>query len=550
MAFLKSDDINYRALYLGGGSVHGVVQAQALIFLEEIAGVPIAWQYDMLAGDSIGSTPAAALNMPIRPGSKKPKFTAQKYHEMLVQVAQKTFEPYREDYYNNMVKLELKIRGCEESIKVIQDWSKHRDKKFSDALEGLTNKVRDIAERLGLKMPLRELPEPKKSLSGNFNLHSGLTERTVIPIIKKILDHANTQVETFFFSAEPIHTALDTSFTYPDGSLAKLSDCITGFHSEAFNINKREAEAHTLIKPIKEWEGHLSHKDLPLAEIPKRSMPAQTIFKPYFSPFSEQYYDDIAAQNTMAASMNAIRRKFDRAIENKKLTGQLKRHGVSIGTGLKPPNLDPERMGKLLILGRLDSSEGAPLLNVPLLFNTSKAIRDLEEELGQENAIFIDKIIDRNVTFNKQKYKDQLKLYSKEFARAAERRGDEDRPRRLTEMNPIDARDERINMLEDFGWAMVWDHLEILVNEAKEGLRHALDKGYIDECCYQKKLKKIDTIFPPQNLGSDNKPEQRNFMDYLTFGGRISYFGFLSEKPEATEKPCALEDDRPHPPTL
>jgi len=541
LAFLKSDDINYRALYLGGGSVHGVVQAQALIFLEEIAGVPIAWQYDMLAGDSIGSTPAAALNMPIRPGSKKPKFTAQQYSEMLVQIAQKTFEPYREDYYSNMVKLELKIRGCEESIRAIQDWSKRRDKKFSDAIDSLTGKVRDIAERLGLKNPLHDLPEAKKSLSGHFNLHSGLTEKTVIPVIQRILDTANARVDSFFFSAEHIHSALDTCFTYADGSSATLSDCITGFHSEAFNINKREAEAHTFIKPINEWEGHLSHKDLPLAEIPKRSMPAQTIFKPYFSPFSKQYYDDIAAQNTMAASMNQIRRKFARAIDDKKLTGQLKRHGVSIGTGLKPPNLDPERMGKLLILGRLDSSEGAPLLNVPLLFNTSKAIRDLEEELGQEHAVFIDKIVDRNVTFNKQKYKDQLKLYSKEFARAASRRGEGDKPKRLTEMNLIDARDEKIKMLEDFGWAMVWDHLDILVHEAKEGLRHALEKGHIDECCYQKKLKKIDTIFPPQNLGSDNKPQQRNFMDYLTFGGRISYFGFLGEKPETPEKPCALE---------
>lgn len=154
-------------------------------------------------------------------------------------------------------------------------------------------------------------------------------------------------------------------------------------------------------------------------------MPAQTIFKPYLSPFSKQHYDDIAAQNTMAASMNEIRRKFSRAIDDKKLSGQLKRHGVSIGTGFTPPNLDPERMGKLLILGRLDSSEGAPLLNVPLLFNTSKAIRDLEEELGQENAVFIDKIIDPDVTFNKRKYKDQLKMYSKEFSRAAIRESHE-----------------------------------------------------------------------------------------------------------------------------
>jgi len=91
LAFLKTDDIEYRALYLGGGSVHGVSQAQVLIFLEEIAGIPIAWQYDMLAGDSIGSTPAAALNMPATPGSNIPKFSAQQYSKVLIEIAQETF---------------------------------------------------------------------------------------------------------------------------------------------------------------------------------------------------------------------------------------------------------------------------------------------------------------------------------------------------------------------------------------------------------------------------------------------------------------------------
>lgn len=538
MAFLKSDDIDYRALYLGGGSVHGIAQAQVLIFLEDLAGIPVAWQYDMLAGDSIGSTPAAALNMPVEPGSNIPKFSARQYNEMLIQIAQETFEPYREDYYDNMVKLELKIRTCKEAINTIQSWSRRRDKKYSNAIQSLTDKVRDIAEHIGFKKPLDELPETKKSLTGSFNLHSGLTEKTVLPILRKILNKANEEVETFFFSAQPIHDALDEKLSYSDGTTAKLSDCITGFHSEAFNINKREAEAHTFIKPVNEWDGHISHPELPLAEVPKRSMPAQTIFKPYFSPHSEEYYDDIAAHNTMAASMNEIRRKFSRAIEEKKLTGRLKRHGVSIGTGLKPPNLDPERMGKLLILGRLDSSEGAPLLNVPLLFNTSKAIRDLEEELGQEHAVFIDKIIDPDVAFSKHKYRDQLKMYSKEFSRHAAHNDNQRVPNRLTDANMIDARDENVEVLVKFGWSMVQDHLDILVHEAKEGLQHAFRKGYIDECCLQQKLKKIDTAFPPSNLVGNNKQQDKNFMDYLTFGGRVSYFGILGEKSENQEKPC------------
>lgn len=203
MAFSKTDDIDYRALYLGGGSVHGVSQAQVLIFLEDIAGIPIAWQYDMLAGDSIGSTPAAALNMPVTPGSNIPKFSAQQYSEMLIQIAQETFEPYRGEYYDNMVKLELKIRTCKEIIHSIQSWSRRRDQKYADAFESLNNKVRDIAERMGLKKQVEELPKSKKSLTGSFNLHSGATENTIIPIIQKILDKANAKVETFFFQRNP-----------------------------------------------------------------------------------------------------------------------------------------------------------------------------------------------------------------------------------------------------------------------------------------------------------------------------------------------------------
>ena len=107
--------------------------------------------------------------------------------------------------------------------------------------------------------------------------------------------------------------------------------------------------------------------------------------------------------------MNALRRKLARADEDKKLGVKIKRKGVSIGTGMEPPKLDPERMGELLILGRLEASEGAPLLKIPLLFNTSKAIRDLTEELGEDNAIFIEKIMDPKLSVNKYRFREAVR---------------------------------------------------------------------------------------------------------------------------------------------
>jgi len=523
LAFFKSDDISYRTLYLSGGSVHGISQAQVLIFLEDLTGIPIAWQYDMLAGDSIGSTPASVLNMPIEPGSHIPKFSAREYNDLLIQVAQETFEPYREDYYNDMVKLELKIKACEAAIHSIETWSKRRDRKFAKAINTLIDKARDIGRTI--TGSVEDVPkEQSSSLTSTFNLHSGLTEKTVLPVIKRILERANKEVEGFFFSAEPIYDALDQHLIFADGSLATVSDTITGLHSEAFNINKREAEAHTVIKRVKNWDGHVSHQGLPLAEVPKRSMPAQTIFKPYYSPYSGQHYDDIASHNTMAASMNEVRRKFSRAIDEKKLQGTLKRHGVSIGTGIMPPDLNPERMGQLLLLGRLDSSEGAPLLNIPLLFNTSKAIRDLEEELGHEHAIFIDKIIDPKISLNRYKYKDQLKIYGSDYPPEVTEGCVETEAKRLPAMNMIDASDAKVSVLTDFGWAMVRDNLEELVHEAKEGLKYACAKKYISEEELQAKLEHIDSLFPQTKSDAKRSQQDRSFIDFLTFGARFPKF--------------------------
>lgn len=539
MGFLQSAEEDFRLLYLGGGAVHGVSQAQLLIFLEEVTGIPIAWQFDMISGDSIGSDPAVGLACPIKKGSKTPKFTAAQYAEILKQLCQEIFEPYQENYHTNMVKLEIELKLFEKTIEIIENWSGKKDQAFANALDSAAAMARNIGRKIGLpfsKHTAKTDNADKNTHTRRFNLVSGAMELTALPILRKLLERSKGKVKNFFFSPEPVHNALDRHLVFEDGSPVMLHDAITGLHVDSFNICRREPESHIFIKPIKRWKGFISHENLPLAEIPKRSMPAQTIFKPYYSPVSKCYYDDIAHHNTMAAAMNSIRRKFNQAQESGQLKVSIKRHGVSIGTGIFPPKIDPERMGELLILGRLDSEEGAPLLKIPLLFNTSKAIRDLKEELGPENAVFIDKIVDEAIVNNTYKYRESLKKYKGVFSKRHIRQNFEEEVMRLPKYDLIDARPEKIAQLEDFGWTMVWDNLEALVNEAKLGLERALRHKLITESFYNKRLKAIDEIFPPENL--NKKPQSSSsILDFLRFGGSLPRFSLFDSSPTPNNQP-------------
>lgn len=540
MVFSRQEEQEYRLLYLGGGAVHGVTQAQVLVFLEELAGIPLAWQYDMIAGDSVGASPAAVLNCPKHKGSNEPRYTAKEYADILKGILQETFEPFRDNYYKNMVTLEIEVRALQTVRESLLDWGSKRDKKANETISKAFDLTKSIGRKLSFK-PLEDIDFNNKSSLSFFNLHSGIAQRSLIPLINKRLDKAEERVKNFFFSADHIHDSLDKYLSYDDGSPVMLGDTITGFHSEAFNIDNTKPEAHIAMKPIGEWEGLVSDLSLPLAEAPKRSMPAQTVFKPYYSEHSGCHYDDIASHNTMASAMNAVRRRLSRADDEKKLGIKIKRKGVSIGCGMEPPNIDPKRMGELLILGRLDSTEGAPLLKIPLLFNTSKAIRDLTEELGEDNALFIEKIMDPNLTLNKYRFREAVR---KDFGKIGSdliRKNLEHEASRIPTFNMIDARDEKIEILEEFGWAMVWDHLGPLVNEAKEGLKRAHKHGLIDDEFLQERLKHVNDFMPSYVASRENKAAN-SFMDYLSFGGRLSGMGLFSRK-EVDE--AQMEHDPP-----
>lgn len=538
MVFNRTEDYDFRLLYLSGGSVHGISQAQVLVFLEELSGIPIAWQYDMISGDSVGSNPAAVLNCPVEKGSVIPKFTAREYAHILKQIIEETFQPHRENYYRNMVTLEIEIQATQKAIDIVREWSHSHDQSMNNGLSGAFNYARNFAGRFGLGGKNKEETSLKF-----FNLYSGAAEKTLIPLLEKRLNKAKERAKDFFFSPDKVHASLDEHLVFEDGSPVMLSDSITGFHSEAFNINNTKPEAHMYMKPIDRWKGFISHQDLPLAEIPKRSMPAQTVFKPYYSKYSGCYYDDIAHHNTMASPMNAIRRKLARAKDDHLINKRIVRKGVSIGTGMEPPKIDPERMGELLILGRLDSTEGAPLLNIPLLFNTSKAIRDLTEELGEENAVFIEKIMDANVELNKHKFEEEVKK-NPDFFPEFIRKNMEYSANKMPSFSMIDARPEKLRQIEEFGWDMIWDHIGILVQEAKAGLRHAHKKGYIDEDTLEERLEFIEEFLPERHAKEQNH-SAKSFMDYLRFGGRLPGMGLFSSA-EAEEAKLEPEDPSPH----
>lgn len=545
--FWQDDEEEFLLLYLGGGSVHTISQQQVLIFLESISQTPIAHMFDMIAGDSAGSGAAVALNCPIRKGSKKPRYSAEQYYQKLKSIIEDTFQPYRENYYQKMVTLEVTMKIYQSAIDTLQNWSDEKDRQISDSRLGRffarsSNEIgvpedsKDRDEDDARANHAQEDAAPP--LTKRFNLVSGIMNRTLLPPLRAMMARTEKKIPEFFFSAEHINTAFDEALRFRDGSPVMLEDTITGVHSEAFNIDKRVAESHTHIKPIKGWNGFTSHTNLPLSEIPKRSMPAQTVFRPYYSEHSKCHYDDIARHNTMAAPMNAIRRKFTKAQERGELKIDIKRFGISIGCGFKPPNIDPEKMGSLLILGRLDSSEGAPLLSIPQLFNTSKAIRDLEEELGQENAIFVDKVIDNTLTLQPYRYREQLSRFGKEFGKEAPPASLSEQNKHLDDYSLIDARPEKIEQLEAFGWAMVWENLDSLVNVAKKGLNRAYKKGMITDKQFRDRLQKINDVFPPDKIGTPAQ-KTKSLSEYMGFGGHLSRFStlFTAKPKEAVKEP-------------
>ena len=486
MALFGSNEQDYLVLHLGGGSVHGLSQMQVLIFLEELAGIPTAWMFDMIAGDSFGSVPAAALNIPEKPGSKIPRFSAKRTSEVAEEVLKKTFNPFREEYHKDMVKLEIKIKALEEALNAIKDLKK------------------------------AENPLTKKFMGT-------IAAMTVAPVLEKHLKSLKEQTGDVFFSFEHVAKALDRNFTFTNGQHVKLGQTITGFHSEAFNLDRIEPKTHSYIPPIGGWKGHLSDKDITLADISMRSMSAQTYFKPYKSRHTGEHFDDIAHHNTMASVMNSLRRKFTNAAESKQLHTKLNRKGLSIGVGTVVPDIDPKRMGELLILDRLDSEQGAPLIQIPVIYNTSKAIRDMEEELGPENVAFIEKILDPRLVKNKLRYRQILREFpnaNKEILRNTL----EYEASRIPAYNMIDARPETIEKIKEVGLMMVYENTEELVEFAKRGLERAYRHKLIDKTQLSERLEKINNTYPHLQERKHSKP--KNLLDFLRFGGSFPQFGF------------------------
>jgi patatin-like phospholipase/acyl hydrolase len=62
-----SDGISFRILALDGGGIKGAFTASVLATLEESLGVPIARQFDLIAGTSTGGILAISLGMGLQP---------------------------------------------------------------------------------------------------------------------------------------------------------------------------------------------------------------------------------------------------------------------------------------------------------------------------------------------------------------------------------------------------------------------------------------------------------------------------------------------------
>ncbi len=491
----------------------GLAQVQVMAFMEELGGIPISWMYDMLAGDSVGSIHASVANVPMAPGSSKPRYTMAEYNEIFKKIVQETFEPYRPDYHRSMAELEISMRVLERAIERVKGSAIQADSKIDTMLHA---PGRALARMINAAAGAVRLGPVFNSVSTGtaqptIQPVKYLTDRLVLPRLEKMLAEKQGKVEHVFFSPEPIHRILDSRLKFSRSkNPLMLGETITGFHCESFNLDRLEPAYHSVVKPGEHWQGYISDPDLPLSDPPKCSMAAATIFHAYKSPYTNCHYEDIGNQNTLATPMNYVRRL---------LPDDIQRKGMSIGTGIEKIDLDPVRMRELLILGRLDSEQGAPLLTVPKLYNLRKARRDLEEELGSENVTFIDKVLDAYPVKNKHRYRQMLEEFGGTFSQKFISAAINDEAVKMPESSMIDARAEQLAKIEEFGRAMVWENLPVLVREVKEGLKRAQRQKLVSASFVSQKIQEIDATFP--SLKNHDVKRSKSIIDYLTFGGSL-----------------------------
>jgi len=530
----------YRVAHFTGGSMFCFAQLMPAMFIEELSGIPFAWGYDSLTAESGSSPHVVSLACPKHRGSLEPRFSVREYaYDIYLPTVLKVFQP-RDHYFVRGKIYEDIVNGLEATRSLALSKSESFDSWISRIISQplkitsrFMNAARDAINAVCVQFNRSAVfesvnhPPPEitiKPLAYIFN-HS------FEGILSHHLDAGRKRIRNHFYSPAPIHSMLDDNLVFEDGKPVMLGDVITGIHIESFNISKMETAYHSVIKASEFWVGYVSDPELPLAEPSKCSIAAPTVFQPYQSPYTGCSYEDIADVNTVADSMNFIRRK---------LPAETKRQGISFGAGIEKIEIDVEVLKESFITGRLDPKKGAALRNTRIVHKNVKARRDLEEELGIENIHFINKFYDPLPINNELRIRAQLREFGQDFPEALIRANIEEEASRLPCFDLLDGSPQQMDKIEDFGWSMVWDNLPVLIHEAREGLKRAYNKGLIDADFLQERMEYINEVFPgfaEHSIEKFKAEKRQGLWSYLArggslprLGGRLSFSNFFGRR--------------------
>lgn len=545
----------FRMLHMEGGAVLGLAQIEILIFLEETAGIPISWQYDMLSGDSVGSLHAAVANTPVTKDSAEPRYSMKHYKDVFKGVITEVFEPYR-DFHHDQIAVNEGIRiGLAATADKLRQIGERADtwllSIFNEAAVTLGFGNPFPEERfLGFQNPSK--PQPLRSI---LNSAAHFSENLV--------NRQKLSSQELFYSSKPIEKILKDRLRFKDtGEPVMLGDTITGFHTTSFNIYpKLDVAYHFTIKPGENHEGHVSDPDLPLWDPPMCSSAAPTVLPPHQSEFTNNMYEDAAHVLAMNTPMNTVRMR---------LPPHIQRHGISLGTGFSITDLAPEELKEAAVIARLQRQKGALFISAPQIIVKRQAERDLKFELGEKNAIFINKSLDPASVQNPVRFRDLLSdamamnkvliqqqldeegvnntTIFKSMLRSANRHSAEqirEQMERESESLPnqdwLDARPENLAKIEAFGRTMIAENKATLIQEAKDGLRSAHKKGLITEEFLQERLALIAHQYPNSVRDTITEDSVSRVRRYLQAGWR-----FLNRQPaNDTPTPPPPEADEP-----
>ena len=496
--------------YFQGGGNYDIAPTYVDELLEDLTQLPLHKSFNMFAGSSVGSQHAAALSMPQSKGSQEARTDARGFRYFLMDVSRDVF-PHKSAYYIRQAAVEIPKLMFEFFAKAAELSAHNLDKMINKNLGRLkkgTSQTLLAVRKLSLDPFRDEKEDDTSTLKGTYPViikPFGFVHDNVVEPFNGLVDKGlEYLLEKSRYDIQVLRRKLKRRFSDSEtGEEPTLKDSLISLHVTSYNYTLDEpAYFFHYRDPVTLKSKHVSDPDLSVSDMLCRSSAAQTVFQPFRGDNGNIYFD-IAHFDTAASAHSDLKGHID---------SKTKPTIVVVGQGIRENNVRGADMRNMLLIRQLSGPMGAALIGIPQRHIRKKEMKDLAREVGQDNIIEINRSL--SLEENGKKYKDiwqsgDIRTLVKLFGKQAIRQSAQNEADNIPDFPFFDSRDEKLRILNRFGFAMAWENAVQIVKLSRDLIQNAKTNKQITAQEAEIRLAAIESLFH-ENMTDIVEPANSN----------------------------------------